>query len=97
MHLILVNRNGMKKDIVKFLCNLEGYKTAVKNLHFSAASMSEHKLMDEIADTIASNQDEIGEICQGIHGQFNKTTIKCNEYKLESSKKFVNDVITSIN
>lgn len=87
----------MKKDIVKFLCDLEGYKTAVKNFHFSAASMSEHKLMDEIADTIASNQDEIGEICQGIHGQFNKYTIKGNEYKLDTSKKFVNDVINSIN
>ena len=87
----------MKKDIIKFLCDLEGYKTAVKNCHFSADSMSEHKLMDEIADTIASNQDEIGEICQGIHGQFNKTTIKGNEYKLSTSKKFINDVINSIN
>ena len=72
----------MKKDIVNFLCKLEGYKTTIKNAHFSASRMSEHKLMDDIADTLSKAQDEIGEICQGIHGQFGKSTINGVEYKL---------------
>ena len=58
------------KNILKFLCKLEGYKTAIKNAHFSASNMSEHKLFDDIYKTIADSQDEIGEICQGIYGQF---------------------------
>ena len=70
----------MKKDIVNFLCKLEGYKTTIKNAHFSASKMSEHKLMDDIADTLAKAQDEIAEICQGIHGQFGKSTINGVEY-----------------
>lgn len=87
----------MKKDIVNFLCKLEGYKTTIKNAHFSASNMSEHKLMDDIADTLAKAQDEIGEICQGIHGQFGKSTINGVEYKLTSSKQFIKDVLESTN
>lgn len=87
----------MKKDIVNFLCKLEGYKTTIKNAHFSASRMSEHKLMDDIADTLSKAQDEIGEICQGIHGQFGKSTINGVEYKLTSSKQFIKDVVESAN
>lgn len=87
----------MKKDIVNFLCKLEGYKTTIKNAHFSASRMSEHKLMDDIADTLAKAQDEIAEICQGIHGQFGKSTINGVEYKLTSSKQFIKDVVESTN
>ena len=80
------------KNILKFLCKLEGYKTAIKNAHFSASNMSEHKLFDDIYKTIADSQDEIGEICQGIYGQFSKGSIKSEKYKLSSSKKFLSDI-----
>lgn len=85
------------KNVVEFLCKLEGYKTAVKNFHFSASCMSEHKLFDEIADIISENQDEIGEIEQGVHGQFGKDVIKAAPYKMSTSKKFLKDVLNETN
>lgn len=85
----------MKEQIINFLCKMEGWKTACKNMHFSSDSMSEHKLFDEIAALLNEKQDEFGEICQGIHGQFGKNTIKNGNYQSDSSKKFIQDIVSS--
>ena len=49
----------MKRKILVLINRLQSYKTAIKNLHWSAKNMSEHKLWDEIADTVADTQDEV--------------------------------------
>ena len=69
----------MKKDIVNFLCKLEGYKTTIKNAHFSASRMSEHKLMDDIADKLLKLYAE-REASKGI--KFDKEIYLRNSVKM---------------
>ena len=49
----------MRSNILNYINKLQSYKTAIKNLHWSSKRMSEHKLLDDIADSVAENQDEI--------------------------------------
>lgn len=87
----------MKKIIIKYLCQLEGYKTNIKNQHFSAKNMSSHKLFDDLANIVSETQDEIGEICQGIHGQFTKKTIKSIPCEITTPTGLLRDMISTTN
>lgn len=58
----------MVPDIINFINRLEGYKTRWKELHWSAPSMSHHKLCDEISDILSGYEDEIAEDAQGMYG-----------------------------
>lgn len=82
----------MKKNILTYINKLEGYKTAIKNLHWSSSNMSEHKLFDDIADEVASYQDEVSEMAQGKHGQVKKNELKPIAYKITTSKAFLEDL-----
>ena len=85
----------MKKYILDFLCKLEGYKTAIKQLHWNADNMSQHKLCDEIADEISSFQDTVSEVEQSLSGPLPLNKLKGTPYRITTLKKFVNDVIRS--
>ena len=83
----------MKSNIINYINKLQGYKTAIKNLHWSAKHMSEHKLLDEIADSVANNQDEIAEMCQGLYGKIKLNELKPKRYKITNSKKMLFDLL----
>ena len=83
----------MKKNILNYINKLQGYKTAIKNLHWSSKHMSEHKLLDEIADSVANNQDEIAEMCQGLYGKIKINELKPKRYKITNSKKMLFDLL----
>ena len=83
----------MKTNIINYINKLQGYKTAIKNLHWSSKHMNEHKLLDEIADSVANNQDEIAEMCQGIYGKIKLNELKPKRYKITNSKKMILDMI----
>ena len=82
----------MKRNILSFVNKLQSYKTAIKNLHWSAKNMSEHKLWDEIADTVADTQDEVAEIAQGIFGNIKLNELKPRRYNITNSKKTLTDI-----
>ena len=82
----------MKRNILVFINRLQSYKTAIKNLHWSAKNMSEHKLWDEIADTVADTQDEVAEIAQGIFGNIKLNELKPRRYNITNSKKTLSDI-----
>ena len=84
--------DSKKKKVVEFLSLMEAWKTNIKELHWSAVSLSQHKLADDIADTLAEFQDKVGEIQQGITGKFKVGTLKHVEYKQPSFKLFLEDV-----
>ena len=84
---------NMKKNILNYINKIQGYKTAIKNLHWSAKHMSEHKLLDEIADSVANNQDEIAEMCQGLYGKIKLNELKPKRYKITNSKKMLFDLL----
>lgn len=83
----------MKTNIINYINKLQGYKTAIKNLHWSSKHMNEHKLLDDIADSVANNQDEIAEMCQGIYGKIKLNELKPKRYKITNSKKMILDMI----
>lgn len=82
----------MKRNILVFINKLQSYKTAIKNLHWSAKNMSEHKLWDEIADSVADTQDEVAEIAQGIFGNIKLNELKPRRYNITNSKKTLTDI-----
>ena len=87
----------MKKYILDFVCKLEGYKTAIKQLHWDAKSLSQHKLCDDIATIISDYQDKVAEVEQSMSGRLPLNNLKGTPYTVSSLKKFVDDVISSIN
>ena len=84
----------MNKKILTFINKLEGWKTAIKSLHWSADNMSQHKLCDDIASDIAAFQDKVSEVQQGIQDKkINKNELNPTPYKVKNLKSFVKDVI----
>jgi len=87
----------MNKKVLEFVNRLEGYKTAIKVLHWSSDNMSQHKLCDEIADRIAEFQDQVSEVEQSINGNIKRNQLKPIEYKVTNLRKFVEDVLDETN
>jgi DNA-binding ferritin-like protein len=63
----------MKKNynelVITFLCDLEGFKTRFKNLHWSAPQLTYHKIIDKLLDDLGDFQDTIAETSQGYLGK----------------------------
>lgn len=87
----------MDKTVLEFINNCEGWKTAIKMLHWDADNMSQHKLCDDIADRIADFQDQVSEVEQSINGKLPLNQLKPTTYKVSSLIKFVKDVIDETN
>lgn len=62
--------NGNPTDLyINFLCQIEGWKTKCKNLHWAAQNDSIHKRLDDLADILSSYQDALAEDYMGINGR----------------------------
>lgn len=84
----------MKKFILDYICRLEGFKTACQNIHWSSRNMSQHKLFDEISESIRKHQDDISEVAQGIDGnRLSFNTLNGIAYKIETPAKFIEDML----
>lgn len=87
----------MKDNIMKFINELEGYKTAIKNQHWSSKNMNEHKLFDDIASSVSDIQDMVAEISQGIYGKIEKNELNPTNYTIDTPTKFLEDLHKSTN
>ena len=87
----------MNSKVLSYVNKLEGYKTAVKQLHWGAKNLSQHKLCDDIADKISDFQDQVSEVEQSISGKFKFNRLKPTPYRITNLNKFVKDVISSAN
>lgn len=87
----------MKKYILSYICDVEGWKTAIKQLHWDAKNLSQHQLCDDIASTISDFQDKVAEVEQSISGRLPVNNLKGTPYKITTLKKFVEDVISGTN
>ena len=85
----------MKTNVLKYLNELQGYRAAIKNLHWSSSNMSEHKVWDDIDSSVGEAQDEIAEVAQGMFGQIKKNELKPISYTLKNSKEALNAIIDS--
>ena len=62
--------NGNSSDLyINFLCQIEGWKTKCKNLHWAAQNDSIHRRLDDLADVLSSYQDALAEDYMGINGR----------------------------
>lgn len=62
--------NGNPTDLyINFLCQIEGWKTKCKNLHWAAQNDSIHRRLDDLADALSSYQDALAEDYMGINGR----------------------------
>ena len=87
----------MNKKVLSFVNKLEGYKTAIKELHWDSDSLSQHELCDDIAESIAEFQDTVSEVEQSITGKLATGKLKPEAYKVTTLKKFVEDVLDATN
>ena len=87
----------MNKTVLSFVNKLEGYKTAIKQLHWDAKNMSQHELCDDIADSIAEFQDTVSEVEQSITSKLKVNSLNPTEYKIKDLKSFVQDVLDETN
>lgn len=83
----------MNKKVLEFTNKCEGWKTAIKNLHWGSRNMSQHELCDKIADRISDFQDQVSEVEQALSGNLPLNKLKPISYKISGIKKFVEDVI----
>lgn len=83
----------MNSAVLKYIENLEGKKLAIKQLHWDAKNMSQHKLCDDIADRIFDFQDQVSEVEQSMSGKLPLNEFKPSEYEVIGLKPFVEDVI----
>jgi len=77
-------------SIVGFLNIIEGWKTRIKNLHWSAPKMNTHKVLDEIADFVSSYQDSLAEDYMGIEGKLQPNILKGKECDVLNAKDLMN-------
>lgn len=87
----------MNSKVLSFVKKLEGYKTAIKALHWDSDSLSQHELCDKIADCISEFQDTVSEVEQSITGKLDKKELEGEKYNVTSLKKFVEDVLDATN
>ena len=57
------------KFIVKTLGQLEGFKTRLKEIHWSSPNMRIHELSDEFTSTVSSFEDHIAELAISLWGE----------------------------
>ena len=86
-------KKTMRKKVLEFVRKCEGWKTAVKQFHWAAKNLSQHKLCDDVAGAIADFQDQVAEVEQGISGTFSLGSLKAIPYKCVSIQGFLEDVI----
>lgn len=84
----------MKRSIINYINKLQSYKTAIKNIHWSSQNMSEHKLFDDIEETVSNTQDDIAEISQGIFGKLKFNDLRPKRYNITTSKKMLQDLLS---
>ena len=83
----------MRNEFIMSLENrLHGYHTRLKELHFSAASMAEHKLIDEFDEELLEFDDEVMEDSQAIFGRIGVGMIRPVLPKSTSFSDLLNEI-----
>ena len=87
----------MESKVLGFINRCEGWKVAIKGLHWDSSNLSQHELCDEIADLISDFEDSVSEVAQSISGKrLGVGSLKPISYKVVSLEKFVKDVLDGV-
>ena len=86
--------NGNSTDLyINFLCQIEGWKTKCKNLHWAAQNDSIHRRLDDLADVLSSYQDALAEDYMGINGRVRPDILTGISSNAIESNTFISEII----
>lgn len=86
--------NGNPTDLyINFLCQIEGWKTKCKNLHWAAQNDSIHRRLDDLADVLSSYQDALAEDYMGINGRVRPDILTGISSNAIEPNTFVSEII----
>lgn len=86
--------NGNSTDLyINFLCQIEGWKTKCKNLHWAAQNDSIHRRLDDLADVLSSYQDALAEDYMGINGRVRPDILTGISSNAIEPNTFVSEII----
>lgn len=85
----------MNKTVLSFINKCEKWKVEIKENHWSAKSLSQHELCDDIASSISDFEDLVSEVEQSISGKFKNGDLKPEKAEKIELKPFVEGVISS--
>ena len=84
----------IQRSIIFYINKLQGFKTALKNLHWSSKNLNEHELMERFEDIVSKHQDEVAEITQGIfHTKIENNKLQPKPYTIKTPSRLFNDVL----
>ena len=86
--------NGNPTDLyINFLCQIEGWKTKCKNLHWAAQNDSIHRRLDDLADVLSSYQDALAEDYMGINGRIRPDILMGISSNAIEPNTFISEII----
>jgi hypothetical protein len=85
----------MNKKVLNYINLCEKWKVQIKEIHWRAKNLSQHKLCDDIASAISDFEDLVSEVEQSINGNIKKGELKPENANDVELKPFVEDVISS--
>lgn len=86
--------NGNPTDLyINFLCQIEGWKTKCKNLHWAAQNDSIHRRLDDLADVLSSYQDALAEDYMGINGRVRPDILTGISSNVIEPNTFISEII----
>ena len=86
--------NGNSTDLyINFLCQIEGWKTKCKNLHWAAQNDSIHRRLDDLADVLSSYQDTLAEDYMGINGRIRPDILTGISSNAIEPNTFISEII----
>ena len=81
-----------KQLFIDFICQLEGWKTKCKNLHWSAPKKNIHEDLDDFLSVISDYQDGLAEDYQGTLGKMQPNAIKGTPCECLNAIDFIREV-----
>ena len=86
--------SGNPTDLyINFLCQIEGWKTKCKNLHWAAQNDSIHRRLDDLADVLSSYQDALAEDYMGINGRIRPDILTGISSNAIEPNTFISEII----
>lgn len=86
--------NNLKDDTFNFLLKVLGYRNQLRVNHWQTEVFSEHKMTDDLMETIDEKVDEIGESTLGIFGRpkIEKQNTEVTDIKDISTKEIIENI-----
>lgn len=93
------SNTDFKSKMIRYIDAMQGYKTAVKNLHWASKKLSNsdkrgiHLYLDDFTDTLASFEDSVFEDFMGISGPIDPQEIQSISCQCSNVKDLISTIL----